>query len=322
MIDNQNPRVAAIVVTYNRSGHLRNAMTAVLGEPFSHVIVVDNASTDGTPAVLAEFSGDSRVVVDRLATNTGGAGGFKRGCELAVALDVDWILLQDDDAAPERGFLNEFFAFLDRSADSDIGGVGAAVRSPGGVIVEMNRPSISPFRSVRDIAGALVHGRMALHVEDAVYDEEQHDVDCLSFVGYLVRRDLVVGELGLPRADFFIYADDQSYTYRVRSLGYRNVFVPSLRYVHDCSTYAATGVVSPMWKVYYLYRNSLEFYREIAGPWFLLVVPFKVLAWALRVRRYDAGQRRRYLRIARLGIGDGLRRRFGRSHDDVLVRAG
>jgi GT2 family glycosyltransferase len=168
---------------------------------------------------------------------------------------------------------------------------------------------------------AVPRGRVALHVTDDAYGGVETDVDCVSFVGYLIRRELIAGELGLPRAEFFVYADDQSYSYSLRRLGYRNVMVPTLHYIHDCATYAPTGAVTPMWKVYYLYRNSLEFYREIAGWWYPLVVPFKLVAWAIRVRRYESDARLSYLRIAWWGVADGLRRRFNRTHEDVVALA-
>jgi GT2 family glycosyltransferase len=309
-----------VVVTYNRAQLLREALTALLAEPFTHIVVIDNASTDETPSVLDEFD-DSRMQIHRQSANLGGAGGFHEGCRIARQLDVDWVLLQDDDARPESGFLAAFADRITRGLPTDVGGIAAVVRSPSGDIVEMNRPSRSPFGDVRAVANAVIHGRVALHVDDEAYDTVETDVDCVSFVGYLIRRDLIDGALGLPRAEFFVYADDQSYSYSLRRLGYRNLMVPSLRYVHECATYAPTGAVTPIWKVYYLYRNSLEFYREIAGRWYPLVVPFKLVAWTLRVRRYPSGQRLPYLRVAWRGVVDGLRRQFVRRHDDVVAFA-
>lgn len=312
--------MAAVVVTYNRAPQLHLALDALLEQPFAAVVVVDNCSTDETADVLAGFD-DQRLIVRTMPENVGGAGGFHEGCRVASGLDVDWVVLQDDDARPAPDFFAALSKVLSEGVPDDVGGLAAAVRSPDGDIVEMNRPSVSPFRRIRDVVAAVLFGRNALHIPHEAYVGGDLDVDCVAFVGYVVRRDLIGGELGLPRAEFFIYADDQAYSYRVRELGYRNVFKPSLRYVHDCATYDPTRAVSPLWKVYYLYRNSLEFYRQIAGRKFVLVVPLKAVAWTLRLTRYERGRRLPYLRVAARGFVDGLRRRFDVPHADVVAFA-
>ena len=97
--------VAAVVVTWNRLDLLREALPAVLGQtrPPDRVIVVDNASTDGTPAaVRADFPGVDLVSLPR---NTGGAGGFAYGLALAQAAGAGLAWLMDDDTVPEPGAL-------------------------------------------------------------------------------------------------------------------------------------------------------------------------------------------------------------------------
>lgn len=304
--------VVAVVVTHNRLEVLGKGVEAVLAEPIDHVVIVDNRSTDGTADWLAAID-DPRVVVLTSDRNLGGAGGFEYGMRHAMQLAPDWILLLDDDARPSPGSIKEFRR---RRFPPDVGGVGAAVYSPTGRIVEVNRPGLNPFTSVASVLRALIDGRSSFHVPDEAFEQEAVDVDCISFVGYFVRADLVVGPLGYPPGEFFIYADDQYYSFRVRQLGYRNVLVPAIEFVHETATYASPGAVSPLWKSFYLYRNSVRFYREMAGPWFPLVIPVKLAAWIIRVRRYP--DKRRYLRLLRLGVSDGLRGRFDRPHDEVV----
>ncbi len=72
-------RVAAVVVTYNRSDVLRNALTGLLAQtrPLDELIVVDNASTDGTSDMLAAEFPTARLV--RMSENLGPGGGLRRG---------------------------------------------------------------------------------------------------------------------------------------------------------------------------------------------------------------------------------------------------
>ena len=79
------PAVAAVVVTYNRRALLMEALAAVQAQtrPADTVIVVDNASTDESAAAVAQRFPAARL--ERLARNTGGAGGFAFGLAAALA---------------------------------------------------------------------------------------------------------------------------------------------------------------------------------------------------------------------------------------------
>ncbi len=96
-------RVTAVVVTFDRVELLKEALQALQGQsrPIDHIVVVDNASTDGTQGFLdALVDAENNVEVVRLDRNVGGAGGFAEGMRQAHAAGCDWIWLMDDDAAP------------------------------------------------------------------------------------------------------------------------------------------------------------------------------------------------------------------------------
>jgi len=104
-------RLAQVIVTYNRAALLRDLLASVLNsEPRPwRVIVVDNASTDETPDVLDEALRDfpdGMLQVFRQPTNTGGAGGFSKGVELAVEAGAQWVWLMDDDVEVLPGALD------------------------------------------------------------------------------------------------------------------------------------------------------------------------------------------------------------------------
>jgi GT2 family glycosyltransferase len=76
-------RVVAVLVTYQRLALLRDALAAVLAQTRrpDAVVVVDNASDDGTAQAVADAHPDVDLVV--LRRNMGGAGGFATGMERA-----------------------------------------------------------------------------------------------------------------------------------------------------------------------------------------------------------------------------------------------
>ena len=210
------PNLVAVVVTHNRLDKLRLTLARLLGEPcadLAAVVVVDNASDDGTGAWLAGLI-DPRLVVHRSATNTGGAGGFETGMRLARArFDPDWIVVMDDDARPRPGALAAFHA-LDRTHWD---AVAAAVYFPDGEICEMNRPSRNPFWHwrvfVRTALGGAGGGggRSGFHITPAAYDGPGMAVDVASFVGLFISRG-AIDRVGYPDGRLFVYGEDGLFT--------------------------------------------------------------------------------------------------------------
>jgi rhamnopyranosyl-N-acetylglucosaminyl-diphospho-decaprenol beta-1,3/1,4-galactofuranosyltransferase len=76
--------IVAVVVTFNRLDLLRDLVATLEQVPgLDEVLVIDNASTDGTRQWLAGLGSD-RVRGRSLTTNTGGAGGFHEGLRWAI----------------------------------------------------------------------------------------------------------------------------------------------------------------------------------------------------------------------------------------------
>ena len=103
-------RVVAVVVTFNRRELLERLLIR-LGEVegLVEVLVVDNASTDGTGAWLASYD-DPRVQARTLPENRGGAGGFHAGLAWAMERGADLAWLMDDDGLPDRDCLDLLLA--------------------------------------------------------------------------------------------------------------------------------------------------------------------------------------------------------------------
>ena len=309
-------KVAAVIVTCNRLEKLRTTLANTLALPFAHVVVVDNASTDGTREWLDAHC-DPRLRVVREAVNRGGAGGFARGFdEAARRTDADWLVCFDDDAYPEPETLTRFHEL---EIPPGAVAVAAAVYLPDGRISSMNRPGVSPFHSPALLWRALRRTENRFGIDDDAYTSAAlREIDYSSFVGLFVRCSSVRESLGLPRAELFIYADDTLYTLAIRKSGHGLVFAPAVRFVHDCAAVAAPrGVYRPAWRAYYMFRNVLEFYRQLAGPYFHpVMVPLLVVSWLGTLPRQPRPAR--FLRLACTAIVDGLRRDFSRTHEEVL----
>lgn len=312
-------RVVALIVTHNRLSMLQATLERTLQEPFDDVIVVNNASTDGTGAWLNDLRHPLLQVV-HLPVNSGGAGGFHHGFQHVLErTSADWLACFDDDAYPQPGSIA---CFRSLNLPADVAGLAAAVYLPDGRISEMNRPSHHPFSTPAATLRTLLLRRTGFHVQNRDYlREEPMAIDFSSFVGCFLRVSAIRERLGLPRKDLFLYADDILYTHGIGRHGLKHCFAPMVRFTHDCATLQGQmDVYRPMWKVYYTYRNRLELFREVAGPWVFFPVAFvKLLSWLLKVRHYE--QPVTYLRLLALAWTDGLLRRFHRPHDEILRRA-
>jgi glycosyltransferase involved in cell wall biosynthesis len=119
MAEERPPKISVIIPAYNRAGAIRLSAESVLRQTVSdlEVIVVDDASSDGTPEA-AEAIGDPRLRVIRLAENRGPSGARNAGMEAARG---EWIAFQDSDDEWLPSKLERQFAAMERLGPDTIG---------------------------------------------------------------------------------------------------------------------------------------------------------------------------------------------------------
>jgi rhamnopyranosyl-N-acetylglucosaminyl-diphospho-decaprenol beta-1,3/1,4-galactofuranosyltransferase len=209
----------ALVLTRNRKRLLGDCIASLLAQtrPLREIVIVDNASGDGTEAHLRGLGllDDARVRFVRSEFNAGGAGGFARALAEGLRGDADWLWLMDDDAEPRADALERLLA-APAAGDPGTAVLAAAVRTPAGELELLHRGHVGRFMRVLP-AAAYVPGT-------------QPALGFASFVGFLVRRE-AAARTGLPRAEFFIGCDDVDYSLRVRAHGAIRL-VPEAGIVH------------------------------------------------------------------------------------------
>ncbi|GAB2444720.1 glycosyltransferase family 2 protein [Nocardioides hungaricus] len=273
-------RVVAVVVTYNRRELLRRLLDRLDGVPeVAEVLVVDNASTDGTGEWLA--SRDGKVRARTLAENRGGAGGFHEGLAWAMERGADLAWLMDDDGLPEPGCL----ATLLEQGDLDFWGP---------LVVDEAEPGRLVF-PIRLPGGTRVVHRLA-DVEAAATDGRIDGI-VIPFNGVLVTRGLVE-RIGLPRAEYFIWGDDHEYRLRAEAAGARVATVVGAQVRHPAVGALGTPMAfgrttynhSPSdLKHYCMARNNLLNLREYRGWPHALAFVAKTL-WFYTFTRPSAGR--------------------------------
>jgi GT2 family glycosyltransferase len=306
-------------------------LAAYKHEPIDGLIVVDNASLDGTAEWLRHHLPDSPTHhLICLPDNVGGAGGFHAGLRWVDKMThgKGWVLVHDDDAYPSPGVTQAFKNRLRSGHYSQYTAVAASVVSPLGQPADINRPILNIFRhpsdSWRRVRGRIMTMRDLYHVPNAdiVSGNATYRVHAASFVGLYVNLSKLPNSDSqrYPCKDLFIYGDDTIYTANLDRLGRHILFDASLRFIHDTQTGYELGVLRPEWKQFYISRNSFLVYRSIsawAGVLLYAIALFRRLRKILGYR--DRDLRIRSLRGYTLGMVDAMRGRTSRPHDEVVA---
>jgi len=123
--------VVAAIMTYNRRDSLRQCLDGIRGQSIipGTVLVVDNASTDGTDQMLAQDFPEVRV--HRSAENVGCAGAMHESLRLALALRPEYIWFFDDDVVADPHCLETLLKEMRLlEADARVGVLRAMIRDP------------------------------------------------------------------------------------------------------------------------------------------------------------------------------------------------
>ena len=134
--------VLAVVVTYNRIDMLKQCISNLRNQTFDQfdVLIVNNASTDGTYEYLCENT-DSNLTALHLNQNLGGAGGFNAGLRYGVENGYEYCWIMDDDTLPQQDSL-QCLIEADNVLNKSYGFLSSAALWTDGRECKMNRQKI------------------------------------------------------------------------------------------------------------------------------------------------------------------------------------
>ncbi len=236
--------VRALVVTWNNRDLLPAALDSLLAQrprtPLE-VVVVDNASTDGTAALLAARY--PQVTVVRPPRNLGFAGGVALG---AAGFSGQYLVLLNDDARFQPDAVAALVGCAEAPGNERVGAVTAAILLDSGddpPLVNSTGTVVSAWGAASDRDWRAARGT------------ESTDPDVFGFCGgaALLRMN-AFREVGGIDADLFLYYEDVDLSWRMRAAGWTIRYEASaVAWHHHASS---SGVLSPTFR-YYNTRNSL-----------------------------------------------------------------
>lgn len=260
--------ILIIIVTWNKKDYVLQLLASLDGLDYPRdkldVVVVDNASNDGTVEAIREQYPTINLICN--PENIGGTGGFNTGLKWALQQPeekYDYLWLLDNDVLVHRQALNQLVSILDENPDIGVTGstmmqldypwrineMGAFFnRDNGQLYLNRHFEEISSWRSidVQELAAnkELKLSKVLMHCRPIM------DVDYVAAASLLIRAKLAK-QVGIWR-DFFIHFDDVEWCLRIGEMGWR-VTVAADSVIWHLS--AAAKI--PTWVLYYDNRNVL-----------------------------------------------------------------
>ena len=227
-------KIAISIINYQTCDLTLNCVRTVLddiGALDARVVVVDNASGDGSAAMIAEWITaqpvGTPVELVRSTTNTGFSGGHNQGI---AAVEAEYYLLLNSDAVLRPGFLRAILAAA--VAHPKAGLIAPRIETDAGEVQVSQFRFHNPWSELVRAAGAGPIAR-ALRRRVVALDPpvDPDAVEWASFACILLRGDMVRA-LGPMDEGYFLYFEDAEYCLRARRAGWGIALAPEAVAVH------------------------------------------------------------------------------------------
>lgn len=262
-------KTAAVVVTYNRLDLLRQCAQALRNQTVAcDILIVDNASTDGTSQWLAS---QPDLHYRDTGSNLGGAGGFNLGMRWAVETGYDYVWVMDDDTLPQPDALEKLLE-ADKILEGNYGWLSSVALWTDGSECRMNRQKLN--KRFYEFSPLLKYG--LVQAEQA------------TFVSLFLRSE-TIRRFGLPIKEFFIWGDDIEFTRRIAVRGGLPCFtVGQSQVIHATKSNVGSNIalddVERIGRYFYAFRNEAHLYRQegIKGRAYCAAKRCRDFLWIIR----------------------------------------
>ncbi|GIM45657.1 glycosyl transferase [Collibacillus ludicampi] len=296
--------LSIIIVSYNTKDLLIQTLDSVFrySEGVSiEVIVVDNASIDGSPSAVESLYPEVRLI--RNSTNYGFAYANNQAIREASGR---YILLLNSDTIVSEDTFRTMVHFMD--SHPRIGASGCKVIKPDGNLdLACRRSFPTPLNSLYQalkLSKLFPKSRRFASYNLTYLDEDEtYPVDCLVGAFMMVRRE-AIEQVGLLDERFFMYGEDIDWCYRIKQAGWEIWYYPKTTIIH----YKGASSRKKKVRIIYEFHRAMYLYykKHHAGSKFFL---FNWLIYS--------GIAIRYL----LSLFVNLFKKRGVSHDSVLSSA-
>ena len=252
------PRLSIIIVTFNSRGQIDACLQSLVDGVHvdREIVVIDNASTDGTATHLRERWPGVRHIA------AGGNLGFARACNIGIRQTFgELVLLLNPDTAVTAGAIDRLVAALDH--DPAVAVVGPRVVDADGYAELSFGRMVAPVAELRQKALMAINKRRVPVLRSVVtrMTRRTQDVDWVTGACLLAhRRDLEA--VGLLDERFFLYMEDVDLCAAIRARGRR------VRFIADADVRHQRGAsASPAEREAAYRRSYMAFYAKHHPGW-------------------------------------------------------
>jgi len=291
----RDPLVWAVVVNWNGLEVLEPCLRTLLASSYPNlrVLVVDNASTDGSVELASEKF--PSVLVAAQSSNRGYAAGVNAGLKLALDEGADYVLLLNNDIEIDEGAVAAL--------------VEAAVAHPtsafvGPMIYYADRPDViwSAGGSVSFWSGNIRH--LGLRERDEGQYGGVREVDYVTACAVLAAAG-AVRAVGPMDEAYYMYNEDTDWCVRAGRAGYTVLVAPGAKIWHKVSMSSGGGLTP--FKIYHRLRSTRRFFSLYARPYHWLgIVPMTAVRTACFAARELFGGRGANVTAVARGLWDSM----------------
>lgn len=223
--------VSVVIVNWNTRDLLRGCLRSIEAETRDlayEVFVVDNASSDGSAAMVRDEFPQVKLIEN--ARNRGFAAANNQGIRLATGR---YVLLLNPDTVVLDAAISRTVRYADQHPN--VGVVGCQVLEQENLIQRTGFSFPTPWMLLLTEFGlsrAFPRSRLFGTPQLGWWERDsERDLDVVSGMYMLVRSE-AIRKVGLMDEDYFIYAEEADWCYRLAKAGWRRVFTPCARIIH------------------------------------------------------------------------------------------
>lgn len=261
--------VSIIIVSYNTKKLLLDCVSSIKKHTkvvAYEVIVVDNASTDGSVAALRDLrikNHDLRIIENK--KNLGFAAANNQGIKKATGR---YILLLNSDTKLTEDAISKMVGWMDQHprvgvATCTLTNAEGSLQATGGSFPTLFKVSLwatflDDFPLVDDIFGSY-HPHTPSFFTRSDFFEKEHGQDWVTGAFFLVRRK-TQKEVGFLDEQFFMYVEEVDYCFRAKKKGWGIWYVPITKIIH-------LGGASTKGSILGEFVGLTKFYRKHKSNW-------------------------------------------------------
>lgn len=291
------PMVTLVTVTFNSKGDLSEFFASVKDQDYPNlsIVVVDNASSDGTIEVLnAECAISTGLHIIENTKNYGIAVGNNQGIEKALALGSDWVILINNDVSFKPGLVEKL---VESDSESLLN-----VRTPTIPYFSDHQKvwfHIGRFSALKGWTG--VHSDINTRLADVINLERKLYVSYAPTCCMAIHKS-VFGRVGMMDEDFFVYFDDTDFCMRLQKNDVR------IRVYEDAYLYhkvgSSTGGVHSDFTISQTSKNRIIYLRKHKNSFYLVIfIPLFIGFYFVRYMMLSLNLRKFILAVKGLFLG-------------------